>query len=217
VDSTGKSLSSSDAAYVYLECQFNPEEIKVNKKYNWTEHKIPFMNQPDLDPGGGDAATFDLKLMFDTTGEDKGSARDVRKHTDLLFRLVMMWGNDPTTRPPPPKVKFVWGGFQLFLAIVTEVDVNYILFDADGTPVRADATIKCKQWDVEDDPAKPQNPTSRTESRRTRVVRMGERLDHIAYEEYGHVSHWRYLAEVNKLQDPRLLQPGQILLVPPLA
>ena len=26
-----------------------------------------------------------------------------------------------------------------------------------------------------------------------------------------------YLAEVNKLQDPRILQPGQILLVPPLA
>ena len=56
VDSTGNTLSTSDDSYVYVECQFNPEEIKVVKKYNWTEHKIPFMNQPDLDPGGGDAA-----------------------------------------------------------------------------------------------------------------------------------------------------------------
>ena len=39
----------------------------------------------------------------------------------------------------------------------------------------------------------------------------------IANAQYGHPSHWRYLAEVNHLLDPLDLQPGQILLIPPLA
>ena len=48
------------------------------------------------------------------------------------------------------------------------------------------------------------------------MIQMGDRLDYVAYQEYGHVSHWRYLAEVNNLLDPTDLRPGQILLVPPL-
>jgi len=54
-------------------------------------------------------------------------------------------------------------------------------------------------------------------ARKTHIVRQGERLDMIAYREYGAPHYWRHLAEVNGLHDPRALHPGQVLILPPLA
>ena len=113
-------------------------------------------------------------------------------------------------------MQFQWGKLVLFLAVVTQVSITYKLFLPDGTPVRATAKVSFKQLDETDDKQDSQNPTTRTEARKTHIVEAGDRLDLIAYQEYGHSSHWRYLAEVNNLLDPRVLQPGQILSVPAL-
>ncbi len=205
---------------ISLECQFNPKELTVKKTVTWSdaEDSPPGRNTPDLDFGGGKPAEFDLTLLFDTTRESDSTKRDVRYYTNALMMLTMLRKQGDTPLPPPP-VRFSWGGFALFVAVVTEVSVTYQLFHPDGVPVRAQATVKFKQYDYNDDQKlypKGMNPTTRTEARKTRVVQAGERLDLIAYEEYGHSNRWRYLAEVNGLLDPRALQPGQILSIPPL-
>jgi nucleoid-associated protein YgaU len=82
--------------------------------------------------------------------------------------------------------------------------------------VRAQATVDFIQQDDSDDFADSTNPTTRTEARKTRVVQQGDRLDLIAYQEYGAVAHWRHLAEANGLHDPSGLRPGQVLVIPPL-
>jgi nucleoid-associated protein YgaU len=216
VDATGKPLPLTDKRRVELEFQFNPAELGITKKINWNAGKAaPARNAPDLEFGGGDAATFDLKLVFDTSQETQATERDVRKYTQELLRLVLAEG-PVEKRKDPPRVKFQWGKLILFLAVVTQVSVTYTLFDADGTPVRANATVNFTQFDESDDVRKRQNPTTRTEARKTRRVQAGDRLDLIAYEEYGDPAHWRHLAEVNGLLDPRALQPGQILAIPPL-
>jgi len=48
------------------------------------------------------------------------------------------------------------------------------------------------------------------------VVRSGDRLDNIAAKEYGDAGNWRPIAEANNLDDPRRLQPGHVLIIPPL-
>jgi nucleoid-associated protein YgaU len=48
------------------------------------------------------------------------------------------------------------------------------------------------------------------------VVREGERLDWIAYQEYGRAAYWRHIAETNDLADPTDIRPGQILQLVPL-
>jgi nucleoid-associated protein YgaU len=125
-------------------------------------------------------------------------------------------GNKPLA---PPLVEFSWGTFQLFLAVITKVEITYRLFDSSGVPVRAKAKVNFLQADDRDDKelyGVPQNPTTRTEARKTRVVQIGERLDLIAYQEYGHPSYWRHLAEANNMLDPTDLRPGQILAITPL-
>ena len=113
------------------------------------------------------------------------------------------------SKAAPPKCKFVWGSFS-FIAIVDSVSVTYIMFRSDGTPVRAKANVKMTQ--VEEESLYPaQNPTSRSAPRKVWVVQEGQRLDWIAYQEYNDSSMWRYLAEINQLDNPRQLRPGQIL------
>ena len=44
----------------------------------------------------------------------------------------------------------------------------------------------------------------------------GERLDWIAYQEYGNPRHWRHIADVNDLANPFDLRSGQVLKLTPL-
>ncbi|MGD8625754.1 MAG: hypothetical protein PVJ34_14545, partial [Anaerolineae bacterium] len=174
VDVNGKPLPSSDKRRVKLEFQFSPAQLKIKKGVQWNtpDKLIPARNAPDLDFGGGLPATFDLDLVFDTT--QNLDQKDVRAYTQELLKLVMLHG-DLDKRLAPPRVQFQWGGFMLFLAVVEEVEISYTLFLPDGTPVRARATVKFKQFDDSDDYLRGQNPTTRTHARKTRVVKLGER------------------------------------------
>ena len=199
-----------------LVCQFNPQELSITKRVSWVPEQVRDMNSPDLELMGGEPAQFGLSLIFDTTNETDPAEQDVRKYTNVLLGLTMLGGDTEWGREPPPMVRFVWGDMVLFTAVVQEVAITYTLFLPSGTPVRARANVSFIQLDLEDDIEQPTNPTTRTEARKTHRVQQGERIDLIAYQEYGHPSYWRYLAEANDLLDPLDLRPGQILRIPPL-
>jgi hypothetical protein len=210
-------MSPWEEGYVELEFQFNPKELKITKELSWKgggdKDLVPERNAPTLKFGGGKPAVFDLTLVFDTS--QNITYRDVRMYTNELLKLVKMYGT-VEDRYAPPQVEFQWGALTLFLAVVEKVEITYKLFDPDGTPVRAEAKVNFIQQDPTDDVEGTQNPTTRTEARKTRIVQEGDRLYLIAYQEYGAVAHWRHLAEANGLHDPRDLKAGQILILPPL-
>lgn len=198
-----------------IPCQFNPDELSVTRSVEWNPVSTPFLNSPLMQFRGSSPTTCQMNLIFDTaeTGDD------VRAYTNALVKLTLK-GSGTAKKADiflgPPVVSFQWGKFQLFKAVITNLSISYILFLSDGTPVRARANITFTQNDHEDDPLPAQNPTSRTDPRKTRIVQAGERLDLIAYEEYGHPKYWRHLAVANDLDHVESLRPGQILVIPPL-
>lgn len=137
-------------------------------------------------------------------GTDTSSLK--RQVEDLKKALT---GKAAGTAGAPPKCKFVWGSFS-FLAIVESVNVTFTMFLPNGTPVRATAKMKMKQIE-EQALYPPQNPTTRNAARKMWVVREGQTLDWIAYQEYGDPALWRYIAQTNNLDNPRDLRPGQVL------
>jgi nucleoid-associated protein YgaU len=52
---------------------------------------------------------------------------------------------------------------------------------------------------------------------RTYTVRSGDSLSKIAHRIYGHSRHWRLIFDANRdqLDNPDLIQPGQVLQLPP--
>ena len=100
-----------------IECMFNPKEYSFSKRNQWTAGKSKGSNMPQLEFGGGQPATLQMQLFFDTYAAGK----DVRKeYTDSIWQLMMV---DQTLKDPknkkgrPPKVRFQWGSAWSFDAV----------------------------------------------------------------------------------------------------
>ncbi|MGC1375572.1 MAG: hypothetical protein WA821_05080 [Anaerolineales bacterium] len=209
-----------------LYCQFNPSELSITKNATWNTDKgegakdegsTPSFNAPKITFGGGGSAKYSLTLFFDATGEKDKS--DVRYYTDQLIRLTLRGAGKAKAEQKdadPPTVTFRWGQLSLFKAVVESVKVQYTMFAPDGTPIRAKASVSFVQNDPGEDVAPYQNPSSRSDSRKTYIANSGQRLDQIAYEEYNDARYWRVLAESNDMDNPLDLSDGQILVIHPL-
>lgn len=203
-----------------ITCLYNPETLQFSRSASWDKKPISQESHAEHSYKGGGAATLSVKLFFDTTrniqehGVKVRAGTDVRDYTDFLFSLTEV---EPKTGHPP-YCRFEWGGkFYFVKGFMKSVSVDYTLFLPDGTPIRADVSVSFEETDSEqelDDRA--QNPTTRSVARKTWIVREGERLDWIAYQEYGKAANWRHIAEVNGLENPLSLRPGQVLKLTPL-
>jgi nucleoid-associated protein YgaU len=199
-----------------IDCQFNPNSLTISKSTTWKGDASPSFNAPFLRFAGGESATYSLALFFDAYAHADGP-KDVREYTNQLLRLTLRGAGYSMFMVPyarPPSVILTWGKITLFSAVVEKVEITFTMFAMDGTPLRAKADIDFKQDDFLDDVIGAQNPTSRSDPRKTRIVNARQRLDQIAFEEYGDARYWRMLAEANGLDDPFSLQDNQILVIP---
>jgi hypothetical protein len=198
-----------------IQCLFNPNEYSFSKKNTWTSQKIKGGNVPLLEFGGGDAIELSMQLFFDTymTGGD------VRTTTNKIWKLMQIntkLTDMTTSKGRPPMVEFQWGSTWSFKAVITSISQKFTLFRENGIPVRATLDVSFLQA-KEDGKYPGQNPTTKgSPGYRRRVVREGDMLDWIAFEEYGDSNMWRHIADTNNLDNPMDLSPGQILSIIPL-
>jgi nucleoid-associated protein YgaU len=114
----------------------------------------------------------------------------------------------------PPMVIFQWGPSFLYEGIVNTCNVTYNRFAKDGTPIRAEVTIK-----LQEQPSLlallPTNPTSQGLPGRTaHTVSSGDSLARIATEQYGNPGRWRAIADCNGIEDPLRVKPGDRVYLP---
>jgi hypothetical protein len=107
---------------------------------------------------------------------------------------------------------FRWGGLTGFLAYISAVQAKYSLFTSSGLPIRATVSVTLEELAGE---APKQNPTSGgLVPHRVHELVAGDTLAGIAYVEYGNPNLWRAVAELNGIDDPMRLRPGQRLMLP---
>ena len=202
-----------------VECLFNPQEYTFAKQNNWEKKKTTGGNVPQITFSGGEPATLQMELFFDTYADAKnGAAEDVRKkYTDKIWKLMIVdesLKDKKSKKGRPPKVRFQWGSAWSFNAVIKSVQQRFTLFLSDGTPVRATLSVLFQQLTDEASLA-PQNPTSGgLGGERVWTVSEGDTLGAIAHREYGDTSRWRLIAEANRLTSVRELRAGQILVIP---
>lgn len=209
-----KIINLDDPSDLPIDCLFNPNEYTFSKRNTWKKEPVKGKNVPQLEFVGGDSMTLKMQLFFDTyaTGDD------VRKTTDRIWKLMSI--NEKLTdmtsiKGRPPTVEFHWGSTWSFGAVITDISQKFTMFRYDGKPVRATLDVTFLQ--VKDQGKYPgQNPTTVGQpGYRRRIVNEGETLDWIAFEEYGNCAMWRLIAEINNLDDPMRLRPGQVLAIAP--
>jgi nucleoid-associated protein YgaU len=187
---------------------FNPAEYSLEKANQFASASLPGLSNPILSFVSGDADTLTMELFFDTF-TNKGGA-DVRGETNKIARLLEI---DPELHAPPP-VRFVWGPLS-FRAVIERLSQRFTMFREDGVPVRATLNVSFKEYKTIEEQLS-EKPNQSSDWTKRRILAEGDRLDLIAAIEYGDAADWRTIADANNLDNPRLLQPGREIRLPPL-
>lgn len=159
--------------------------------------------------GGSQPGTLTMVVHFNDSFSMTGLG-DVSKHISTLERWMFI-PKGKGQKPQPPLLVFTWGKVR-FVGYIKTLNVTYMHFGADGSPVHAKASIAMTEEPEADG---DHNPTSGgPPGRRTHRVGAGDSLQSIAYREYATPTVWRRIAEANGIDDPLRLRLGAELLVP---
>lgn len=211
----------------FIPVQYNPTEYTLTKGAQLAEIAIPGLDTPLIQFVRGQAETLTLDLYFDTTDDGMGTkATSVTALTDQIYQLVKI---EPDTHAPPV-CAFLWHkefpgsavsshvGNQRrsdFQCVVESVKQRFTLFSPEGVPLRAVVTVSLREYKTLDEQLKQLNLNS-PDKTQSHVVQRGDTLTGIAGRHYGLPQRWREVAVANGITDPRRLDAGVFLRVPPL-
>ena len=206
---TIKNLDSKEVFKV----MFNPTEYSLEDSSKWQDQEGKG-RRPELQYTGGDRRKLTMDLFFDTYEKKE----DVRLYTGKLAKLLVVTTDDKNSGKRPPVVEISWGdnnadtGFP-FQCVLESLKQQFTLFTSGGTPVRAKCAVAFKEFRLPVDEMK-REPRRSSFPARSYTVREGETLSSIAAELWKDPLKWRLIADANGIVNPRVISPGQVLLVP---
>lgn len=209
--STSGSLSAPGALMFQLDFQFNPKEIALAKSATWKREAAKgAKSAPPPQFTGTQPSKLTLEMFFDASAKQDTT---VVKTVEKLFSLTTPTASSMTAKKAsPPWVVFRWGSLTGFLAYVSAVSAKYTMFTADGLPIRATCSVTLEELAGD---APRQNPTSGgLMPHRVHQVVEGDSLPGIAFREYGQPAMWRAVADLNRVDDPMRMRPGDRILLP---
>jgi hypothetical protein len=115
----------------------------------------------------------------------------------------------------PPDLIVQWGppvaGFMV-TAQMTKADITYVRVSSDGIPIHAVCNLTLKE---SPSPLSMTNPTSGGRPGRNRHVMIAdENLMSVSTANFGTPNAWRMIAEVNGIDDPNSVKPGDVIYLP---
>lgn len=192
---------------------YNPNEFTIETRNQFQRTSMPGLATPITQFVSGDTQKISLSLFFDTYEQGK----DVRELTAKVLALAQI---DRTTHAPPV-CRFVWGGAPMsgdrttFKGVIDSISQKFTMFLNTGVPVRATLTLSISEYKTFDEQIRELGLQS-ADLTKHRVFKEGESLWLIANEVYKDPSKWRIIAEVNNIDNPRLIEPGSELTIPSL-
>jgi len=114
----------------------------------------------------------------------------------------------------PKFLLIIWGSEIRFRGVLSNLDINYTLFNPDGTPIRAKLSCtfvdyKTREQRIAED--KPNSP----DLTHYRKVKAGDKLHQMTYRIYNDTKYILQVSKVNRLTSFRELATGTELYFPP--
>ena len=136
-----KILSLDEGNAEVVVAQFNPKELQIDKTVPWQKHKDSKSDSPHLEFTGGEPMAMSFELLFDASEAANG---DIQKQIDNLLKLARIIEDEKR----PHHIQIIWGdaaNLPEFKGVIESVSTKYQMFSKTGKPLRAIATVKCKQ------------------------------------------------------------------------
>jgi nucleoid-associated protein YgaU len=196
---------------------FNPTEYSFERTNSYKAVPVPGLGSPLLQFVNGECDHLSMDLFLDDYTDPKGPTslqqkeeKPLTKRLDALFALLEI----DRDLHAPPTVRFNWGTLG-FRAVIEKLSRKVTMFHPDGTPARATISVSFKEYRPLTDQLRTPRRESADKTKR-RVVVGRERLWYIAAREYDDANEWIRIAIANDLDDPREIEPGDWLLLPPI-
>ena len=157
---------------------------------------------------------LDIDFVFDRTGVLKNSeAQDsgVIEDIDKFKKVILDYNGD---KHKPNYLIITWGTL-LFKGSLTQMNIEFKLFNPDGTPIRAIAKAKFQGF-VEDDLRVVMENNQSPDLTHLRTVKGGDTLPLMSFRIYGDSKYYLEVAKANNIHNFRKLNVGQQLFFPPL-
>jgi nucleoid-associated protein YgaU len=196
---------------------FNPTEYSFERTNSYKATPVPGLGSPLLQFVNGEADQLTMDLFLDDYTDPKGPTSLLQKEPNPLGQRLIDLSKllliDRDLHAPPP-VRFNWGPME-FQAVIEKLGRKVTMFHPDGSPARATLSVTFKEYRTLrqqlDDPRRES-----ADKTKRRVVIEGEQLWWIAAREYDDSDQWVLIAETNDLDDPREIEAGDWLMLPPL-
>lgn len=200
-----------------VKVQFNPETLKLS--YSNQSSSSASDNSSNTKPKqfvGGATTKLSLQLWFDVTAplpEGKGGVDDVRLLTQEVVYFITPQGRQK--QPVPPGMRFVWGSF-LFDGVVESLEESLEFFSFEGKPLRASMSLslsgqKILKPTAQNTGASRGGPGSTTPGSVPLLQAPTDSTLQDLAASAGQGTSWQAIAAANGIDNPRLLQPGQLI------
>src|ERR1041385_8041041 len=198
------------------EVQFNPESLKVSfsNQISKPEGAPAKKGKPPTQFVGQGTTKLSLQLWFDVTAlipPEQKAETDVRNLTKKVSYFITPKPGSSAEKMIPPIVRFSWGSFQ-FDGIMESMEESLEFFSSDGRPLRASVTIGLTQQEITEVKPLPLKPPG-VEMPLTRPLTQAPAKSSVQSiaDSQGKGDNWQDIAAANNIENPRMLQPGQLL------
>jgi hypothetical protein len=191
--------------------QINPESYRHSHSTQYTKN--------DSTDTAGVTTKFYVQdpqtITFDFTLDGTGVVPGVTSVADAIasFKTVAYSYNGAIHSPN--YLKLIWGNGMQFQCRLTSLEIDYTLFQPDGTPLRAKLTVGFEEYLSPQEIVQRANKNSPDMTHARQVV-AGDTLPMMCYRIYGDSKYYVQVAQYNQLSNFRQLTPGTTLFFPPL-
>lgn len=157
---------------------------------------------------------LELDFVFDRSGVINGFKSDkngIINDIEKFKKVILDYNGDEHK----PNYLIISWGTLLFKGALTEMNVEFKLFNPDGTPIRAIAKAKFQGF-VEDKLRAAKENNKSPDLTHYRIVKEGDTLPLMTYHIYGDSKYYLQVARVNNIINFRKLKTGQRIFFPPL-
>lgn len=224
-----------------ISCLLNPETVLIRRNAGIRVRES--LGGPISGTGPGDASLLftgdghtwiELELLFDVNLPGSSlRTRDVRNLSGIFFTLAEN-SREIQGVSRPPLVRLVWEKSWNIPGVITHVAERLDCFNAAGVPARSWLKLRMRRVSVEPgEPPVPYDWINDLETSQAIVERLEsgdvspgdrdvsvpftERLDLLAHRFYGNPALWRFIAALNRIDDPLEMGVTQTLRIPSLS
>lgn len=218
-------MQTETKSKVTIPVQFNPTSYSISRSVDWKEKKglSEDSTTEDVQTAGSNLATLQVTLTLDTTTEfpDYVVKPKLKEYLNdsaelgKICREIALLSKIYPGKHIPSSILFSWGSME-FEGYISNLNINYQMFNRNGEPVRVEMEMSILGEDLEIDAIMARNPQESPDRTKYRQLQQKDELWMLAYEEYGLVSNWKEIARDNHILNPRKVDYTKGIKVPSL-